>query len=295
MEPLTEKQVQQNPAVAPEQCLLYQGMAVGEVRVAEKRDFEYLRSLIDNNDYWKLEFKKSSTSVWTRDMCNTTFKMIKIQALFADVRPSTVYDVILDGEYRSKWDTSMLESADFGYLDGNNDIGYYLMKCPAPLKNRDFVLQRSWQQLDSCYCVFNHSVFHESLPQKTGIIRAVSHVTGYTVTAIPGGGCRIGYVTQTDLKGSLPAWMINNITSALAPKMVKRVYKACLKYEEWKAKHSPLNKVWLYPEQIKIPKIDINKCKKPVGNESSEPSEDITLLPESSADVIKEFISDGED
>lgn len=34
-----------------------------------------------------------------------------------------------------------------------------LVKCPVPLKNRDFVNQRSWRMFDNDqYVLFNHSV-----------------------------------------------------------------------------------------------------------------------------------------
>ena len=39
---------------------------------------------------------------------------------------------------------------------------------------------------------------------------------------------------------------------------IKKMNKACVKYEKWKAKHNPDNKPWINPELIKIPKIDWN-------------------------------------
>lgn len=43
----------------------------------------------------------------------------------------------------------------------NGDI-HIAVKCPAPLKNRDFVNQRSWRvRPREEYIVFNHSVSHK--------------------------------------------------------------------------------------------------------------------------------------
>lgn len=40
--------------------------------------------------------------------------------------------------------------------------------------------------------------------------------------------------------------------------MIKKMYKACLKYEKWKSKHNPNYKPWYNPEQIRVPKLDLN-------------------------------------
>ena len=40
----------------------------------------------------------------------------------------------------------MLTARELGVLNPNNDVSYYALHCPPPLKNRDFVLQRSWLQ-----------------------------------------------------------------------------------------------------------------------------------------------------
>lgn len=37
----------------------------------------------------------------------------------------TLFDVIMDGEYRALWDSQMIDSFTLGYLNPNNDIGYY--------------------------------------------------------------------------------------------------------------------------------------------------------------------------
>lgn len=41
-------------------------MEVGEVRVAEDKDFELLKIYLNRNDGWKLEYDKNSIAVWTR-------------------------------------------------------------------------------------------------------------------------------------------------------------------------------------------------------------------------------------
>ena len=78
-------------------------------------------------------------------MCNH-FRMIRLKTVFPDVPADTLYDVLHDPVFRKTWDKHILSSCELGVLNPNNDLSYYALHCPAPLKNRDFVLQRSWLQ-----------------------------------------------------------------------------------------------------------------------------------------------------
>lgn len=53
-------------------------MEVGQVKVAEDKDFENLKLLVDNHSGWKLDYSKSNINVWTKNVANTNFKMIKV-------------------------------------------------------------------------------------------------------------------------------------------------------------------------------------------------------------------------
>lgn len=115
---------------------------------------------------------------------------------------------------------------EFEELDKNNDIGYYSVRCPNPLTNRDFVNQRAWRVKGNTYlCAFssffplifyffffffflsshlyylfhshfdslgyvikNHSVNYPKCPEKKNFIRARSIRTGYYVVALESGG-----------------------------------------------------------------------------------------------------------
>ena len=38
---------------------------------------------------------------------------------------------------------------------------------------------------------------------------------------------------------------------------MRKIYKACVKYPEWKRKHNPSLKPWMYPEQNTLPCISV--------------------------------------
>lgn len=54
--------------------------------------------------------------------------MVKIHAVLNNILPDTVFDVLHDPAYRREWDLHMIESIEIGYLNPNNDVGYYAGK-----------------------------------------------------------------------------------------------------------------------------------------------------------------------
>lgn len=54
--------------------------------------------------------------------------MVKIHTVFHDISPETVFDVLHDPDYRKEWDEHMVDSIEIGFLNPNNDVGYYACK-----------------------------------------------------------------------------------------------------------------------------------------------------------------------
>lgn len=103
-------------------------MEVGVVRVAEDDDFSKLKRMVDDHKGWQPEYDKGGIRVWIRPPDQdkgSGFNFVKVVAQFKGVRPETLYDVLHDPHYRPNWDAHMLCSEDIGYLNINNDVGYY--------------------------------------------------------------------------------------------------------------------------------------------------------------------------
>ncbi|XP_009871038.1 PREDICTED: PCTP-like protein, partial [Apaloderma vittatum] len=145
-----------------------------------------------------------------------------------DVPAETLYDVLHDIEYRKKWDTNVIETFDIGKLTVNSDVGYYACE-------------------------------EGKYPPRKDMVRAVSIQTGYLIEGTGAQSCTITYLAQVDPKGSLPKWVVNKSSQFLAPKAMKKMYKACLKYPEWKLKHDPHFKPWLFPEQSRLPTLALSE------------------------------------
>ncbi|XP_045534687.1 START domain-containing protein 10 [Papilio machaon] len=237
------------------------GWARGEARVADDSDFETLKQLLSSEDGWNLEYERDGVKVWAEDAAHGALRTVKVVAEFDDVSPDALYDVLHDPEYRSVWDTHMLAAEDAGHINVNNDVGYYAMSCPAPLKNRDFVLQRSWLDTGQEKMILNHSVYHKDYPPRKGFVRAVSLLTGFVVRSRQGAGSWLGYVSRSDPRGALPAWLVNRVTAQLAPRLVHQLHAAARRYPGWKAlTDSPYFKPWRNPEQVPSYRISIEDC-----------------------------------
>ncbi|CAF4894141.1 START domain-containing protein 10-like [Pieris napi] len=238
------------------------GWVRGEARVADDSDFQTLKNLLASDIGWNLEYERDGVKVWAEDAAHGALRTVKVVADFEDVEPDALYDVLHDPEYRSVWDTHMLAAEDAGHINVNNDVGYYAMSCPAPLKNRDFVLQRSWLDTGDEKMILNHSVYHKDYPPRKGFVRALSLLTGFVVRSRPvGPGSWLGYVSRSDPRGALPAWLVNRVTAQLAPRLVHQLQAAARRYPGWKAlTDHPYHKPWRHPEQVPSYRIKLEDC-----------------------------------
>jgi len=153
-------------------------MEMGTTQVSANEKFEKLWQMVSTETSWKLEYEYDEIQVWSKHSCCGELKMIKTKAAFVDVDVWSLFDVLMDGEYRHLWDTHMIESYSIGFLSPNSDVGYYAMSCPPPIQNRDFLLQRSWLATSQRISILNHSVYHEDFPPKKYFVRGISHLTG---------------------------------------------------------------------------------------------------------------------
>lgn len=136
---------------------------IGEIREATSEDFEKVRELCHSEDGWTLQNSKSNIQVWLKKNELSSFQMMKFKVDFDDVPVDLFFDVGMDGEYMKEWDHRIIDSYEFCHVNACSDIGYLSFKMPRPLKNRDFVSQRSWYNAgpNKEKIIFNHSVIHK--------------------------------------------------------------------------------------------------------------------------------------
>ncbi|KAM9740879.1 START domain-containing protein 10 [Menidia menidia] len=225
------------------------------VQIPDDSYFSSFRELCLGPEGWSSRYSSGGVTVWGREQGGSAVQQLKMRIVCKGVPAETLYDVIHDTSYRRKWDSNMIDTYDIGRLTANADVGYYSWRCPSPLKNRDFVTMRTWLPLGDDYLIINSSVKHPQHPPRKDYVRAVSLLTGYLIQSNGASGSTLYYLTQVDPRGSLPKWVVNRVSQFVAPKAMRKIYKASLKYPEWKRRHGPALKPWSFPEQNTLPSI----------------------------------------
>ncbi|XP_020564049.1 START domain-containing protein 10 [Oryzias latipes] len=239
------------------------------------------------DDGWSLTYNRGGITVRTQVLEEgKSIHRVKCRMVCEDVPAETMYDVLHDTEYRWRWDTNVIDTFDIGKLTVNADVGYYSWKCPRPLRYRDVVTLRSWLPMGNDYIIMNYSVKHSKYPPRKDMVRAISIQTGYMIQSQGPNRCTLVYLAQVDPRGSLPKWVVNKSSQLLAPRVLKKIHKASLKYSDWKKKHNPCFKPWLFPEQNTLPSIPLSEL-------SIQRAESLEKIDES--DVIEQLEKEDSD
>ena len=82
---------------------------------------------------------------------------------------------------------------------------------------------------------------------------------GFLIKPIGLRSCEVGYVTHSNPRGKIPTWLTNKVTCYVAPRMLRKLHKACINYPEWKQQNNPNFKFWLNPEQLTSPRINLSE------------------------------------
>ncbi|KAL7713853.1 START domain-containing protein 10 [Entamoeba marina] len=222
--------------------------------VPQKKDFMEFKELLEKDDGWTLNLDKDGTKVLFRDQANEELLQIKLRTTeLKDLDADVVHDVLQDPEFRTEWDSSMKSQHLTEQLDENNEIGYYSVKMPFTITNRDWVNMRSWwyNSDKTLYIIMNHSISHPKEPEDKKFVRAKSLKTGYIIEKT-NEGTTLSFFSWNSWNGWIPNWVVNKATKSMITSIIGDLKKACAKYPQWKEKHEPQQKYWMTPgEEIK--------------------------------------------
>ena len=220
--------------------------------VPKYEDFIDFKNCLYNDDGWQWNTNKPDRKVLCRDNGDGSVLQIKMRSMeLKDIPCDVIHDVLQDPEFRTEWDDSMKEQFLVEQVDENTEIGYYSVKMPMMISNRDWVNMRSWwfDVEKGEYIIMNHSVEHDNAKPKKGFVRANSLKTGYMVMKKEE-GTEISYFAWNAWNGAIPNFCINFLTKTLIGNVIESLRKACLKYPEWKEKRHPEEKYWMKEGEV---------------------------------------------
>lgn len=124
-----------------------------------------------------------------------------------------VLNLILDVERRPLWDDLCDHGNVVKKLGECSDIIYLSYQGKLGVCARDLCLLRAWRVNDDGACVLvSHSVTCDEVPKVAGKVRAELRDCGYLVKPTAD-GCVLSYVIQLDMKGYIPLFFTNLIST----------------------------------------------------------------------------------
>jgi len=155
--------------------------------------------------------------------------LVKAYAQFEEISCKKVAFHIGDIPTRLKWDTTF---SDFKLIESDIDgceIIYCLLKAPFPVANRDFLQwRRTETDATDTTKIMMRSASHPSIPEKNGVIRAETLISGYIIEPKSPTSTSLFILAQTDVKGYIPKWIVNAGAARSPIQWVENLRKACL-------------------------------------------------------------------
>jgi hypothetical protein len=103
----------------------------------------------------------------------------------------------------------------------------YYYKPIWPTTARDFILFSTWKELDDGSILLSTISPPDSLyPHNDGYLRAEIKISGALIRPIEskfGGGCAVTMIGHSDPKGSLPSFIINQLSVTLPLKVLTKI------------------------------------------------------------------------
>ena len=228
------------------------------VRLFDDGDFERFSSLMNSTAEWTLaggpassmeDMEVDQVKVERRpcpmgkyfDVFRITYVVDAAPFGGAENAVKQLSSVLLDSAYRKSWDARCACNGTLAKLGRANYVGFYGGLAPSPISSRDFCTLKSWrynygEEMRNIFV--NHSVKWNSFPPQESYIRARSFQTGNILSMRSSdGNVTLQYLTQSDIKGWIPAYVVGYVTQTGAPEMMRKIVQAAKSYPEWLAKN----------------------------------------------------------
>lgn len=150
---------------------------------------------------------------------------------------------------RSEWDKVLTDLAVIqarSLPDFPNDVIYSVFKGYMGVTSRDFL---QWRYIgfdpDGSGVIIMRSATHPQAAERKNFIRAETTISGYALRPMAdGSGCTLFLVSQTDIKGLIPKWIVNMSSGKAPVQWVEQLSTACKNFSKAKPNAAEILSDW---------------------------------------------------
>lgn len=158
--------------------------------------------------------------------------LVRAYAKIPNISMANVFYHIMDPELRPKWDQNFSKFSLIPHAhDDECEILYCTINSPFGVTPRDFLQYRKSLVDANVATIMMRSAEHEEKPPVSGYIRAESLISGYVIRQT-GPDCELFLMSQTDIKGLIPKWMVNMVAAKAPAQWVENLAKSCNKLKD---------------------------------------------------------------
>eukprot|EP01130_Rhizamoeba_saxonica_P013155 TRINITY_DN557_c0_g1_i1.p1 TRINITY_DN557_c0_g1~~TRINITY_DN557_c0_g1_i1.p1 ORF type:complete len:199 (-),score=28.37 TRINITY_DN557_c0_g1_i1:101-697(-) len=175
--------------------------------------FGRFEEILNDETGWSKVTSKRGVNVFQKqDESESSFLILKGEGTVMGL-PQDIVQVVQDLENRGKWDLFFEEGKVVQQVNEDHGYGYLKFKGNWTVWPRDFSLSLAKRETEnSTYCVAA-SVQHDDIPEVSGCVRGTILASGFRITPLEEGGCRVTYIIQVDLGGWLPNAVANQVNT----------------------------------------------------------------------------------
>lgn len=186
-------------------------------------------SLIEEptSEDWQTIKDTPALAIYRKNTGDSPVAIIKAHVVVEGVSASDLMTVIWDVQERVKWDTVLKGFQELEVNSPDSSVIAFYVKPPVPfISARDFVQLRCRETVGNAMVISYQSVERSDFPVPEGYIRGHTLISGYRIQQVSPTTCEVDFISQTDIKGSIPVGILNTIAPMRAQEWIKKMVAA---------------------------------------------------------------------
>jgi len=190
---------------------------------------------------WKLKSDHDGIKVFTSPVPDSKVKALRVECNF-QANLSQIVTVLLDVKTCTEWVYHTKSCTILKQVSPSELYYYSEVSLPWPVKNRDFVAHLTASQNAATKVVtVDGPAVAGMVPIKDGIVRIANSKGKWIITPLQNNEVKVEYTLSVDPAGSIPAWVVNLVSSE-GPIESFKALKLQLKKTEYKNASLPFIK-----------------------------------------------------